>query len=269
MVGQRPWGASNIFTPSFLGLSVYVSNTTNKLQGTLCFKDYNFTIDTIPSSLNITCPSHGQYVIYYNERLPGVTYPKSYSPFAQSDICEVEVYGCHSTEYYGTNCSTPCPDVNCQYCHINTGICQGCKPGYKGQHCEIGCSYGFFGQNCANKCNSTCTGCNSVNGSCDSGCIPGWTGYYCNKRDDISVCRKGSYGINCNETCGHCQDINQCSHINGTCLTGCESGFQGDFCKTPCVKNSKVKNSEFNGKIIAVIIILILVFVILIIYIRL
>lgn len=49
-----------------------------------------------------------------------------------------------------------------------------------------GCSYGFFGQNCANKCNSTCTGCNSVNGSCDSGCIPGWTGYYCNKRDDMS-----------------------------------------------------------------------------------
>lgn len=49
-----------------------------------------------------------------------------------------------------------------------------------------GCSYGFFGQNCANKCNSTCTGCNSVNGSCDSGCIPGWTGYYCNKIDDIS-----------------------------------------------------------------------------------
>lgn len=48
-----------------------------------------------------------------------------------------------------------------------------------------GCSHGFFGQNCANKCNSTCTGCNSVNGSCDTGCIPGWTGYYCNERDII------------------------------------------------------------------------------------
>lgn len=48
-----------------------------------------------------------------------------------------------------------------------------------------GCSHRFFGQNCANKCNSTCTGCNSVNGSCDSGCIPGWTGYYCNERDVI------------------------------------------------------------------------------------
>lgn len=50
---------------------------------------------------------------------------------------------------------------------------------------RLGCLHGFFGQNCANKCNSTCTGCNSVNGSCDSGCIPGWTGYYCNDRDVI------------------------------------------------------------------------------------
>lgn len=50
---------------------------------------------------------------------------------------------------------------------------------------RLGCSHGFFGQNCANKCNSTCTGCNSVNGSCYSGCIPGWTGHYCNDRDVI------------------------------------------------------------------------------------
>lgn len=86
-------GSSNLFTPSFLGLSVYVSNTADKLQGTLCFKDYIFTVDTIPANLTITCPIHGQYVIYYNERLPGVTYPKGYSSFAQSDLCEVEVYG--------------------------------------------------------------------------------------------------------------------------------------------------------------------------------
>uniref|UniRef100_A0A8W8MSS1 Uncharacterized protein n=1 Tax=Magallana gigas TaxID=29159 RepID=A0A8W8MSS1_MAGGI len=46
--------------------------------------------------------------------------------------------GCPTTGYYGLNCSVPCPDVNCQYCHIETGTCQGCKPGYKGHRCDLG-----------------------------------------------------------------------------------------------------------------------------------
>lgn len=43
--------------------------------------------------------------------------------------------GCHKTGYYTSNCSIPCPDVYCQHCHIETGACQGCKPG---QQCELG-----------------------------------------------------------------------------------------------------------------------------------
>ena len=46
--------------------------------------------------------------------------------------------GCPATGFFGYNCSIPCPDVNCQYCHIETGTCQGCKPGYQGYHCELG-----------------------------------------------------------------------------------------------------------------------------------
>lgn len=46
--------------------------------------------------------------------------------------------GCPSTGLYGHNCSIPCPDINCKYCHPETGTCQGCKPGYKGHHCELG-----------------------------------------------------------------------------------------------------------------------------------
>lgn len=72
---------------------MYVSNSTSLLGGTLCFKDNNFTKSTIPAVLNISCPVYGQYVIYYNERLPGVVYPDGYSAYAFAEICELEVYG--------------------------------------------------------------------------------------------------------------------------------------------------------------------------------
>lgn len=45
-------------------------------------------------------------------------------------------------------------------------------------------------------------------------------------------CDIGSYGVDCRESCGHCRDIHQCSNINGTCLTGCNAGYQGVLCKT-------------------------------------
>ena len=86
-------GSSNGFTMRFLGFSLYVSNTTKKSEGSLCFKDTNFTLSTIPAVFNTTCPVHGQYVIYYNERLQGVTYPHGYSQYAFNELCEVEVFG--------------------------------------------------------------------------------------------------------------------------------------------------------------------------------
>lgn len=48
----------------------------------------------------------------------------------------------------------------------------------------------------------------------------------------VLACEIGSYGNNCIKTCGECGDINQCHHINGTCLTGCAAGYQGNLCKT-------------------------------------
>lgn len=57
------------------------------------------------------------------------------------DICSYYYHyytGCTETGYYRSNCSIPCPDDNCQYCHIVTGTCQGCKPGHQGQRCELG-----------------------------------------------------------------------------------------------------------------------------------
>lgn len=46
------------------------------------------------------------------------------------------------------------------------------------------------------------------------------------------ACNTGSFGVECKETCGNCRDVSQCSRINGTCLTGCEAGYQGNTCKT-------------------------------------
>jgi hypothetical protein len=38
------------------------------------------------------------------------------------------------------------------------------------------------------------------------------------------------YGENCSIPCGMCLNMSQCQHINGSCLDGCDSGFQGDNC---------------------------------------
>ena len=87
--------SSNGNTGRFLGFSLYVSNTTERSKGKMCFKDTSFTRGTIPPVFTVTCPVQGQYVIYYNERLPGVVYPNGYSYYAYLDLCEVEVYGKH------------------------------------------------------------------------------------------------------------------------------------------------------------------------------
>lgn len=109
-----PWGAKNNHASRFLGFSVIVSNTTKKHDGVLCFKDRNFTLETIPNPINIMCPSFARYVIFYNNRT-NRPFPAGYSEYAYNELCELEVFGCSKFGHYGENCSIPWYE-NCQPC---------------------------------------------------------------------------------------------------------------------------------------------------------
>ncbi|XP_062585032.1 uncharacterized protein LOC134246680 [Saccostrea cucullata] len=226
------WSSTNGFTTRFLGFQVYISNTTDRLKGHLCFHDTNYTISTIPAVVNITCPVHGQYVIYHNERRPGVTYPDDYSKYAYIELCEVEVYGCPDPTHYGSDCSYKC-STNClQYCDIVSGKCPSCAPGYKGKWCEQACLKGSFGKNCSETCSSACydSTCNRTNGRCDNGCYPGWKGDYCNE-----ACSEGYFGEKCVHKCN--DTCKGCNNVNGVCEHGCHTGWKGDFCDEECDYN--------------------------------
>ena len=76
----------------FLGFSVYISNTTNKEDGVLCFRDTSYTRALIPNPVNLICPYSGRYVIYFNNKTHK-PFLYGYSYYADADLCELEVYG--------------------------------------------------------------------------------------------------------------------------------------------------------------------------------
>lgn len=82
----------NAYYTQYRGFSIYISNTTKKEDGLMCFRDTNYTVETIPNPINISCRLNGRYVIYYNNRT-NHPLPPDYSFYAFTDLCEVEVYG--------------------------------------------------------------------------------------------------------------------------------------------------------------------------------
>lgn len=215
MTDNKQYVSSFFNKSSFLGFSVYVSNTTDRLQGTQCYTDTNFTLYTIPAVFTAVCSLLGQYVIYYNERLFDKAYPENYYHLTNNNLCEIEVYGCPATGCYGSNNSLPCPDVNCQQCHKQTGTCQVCKPGYKGQQCKLECETGTYGVNCSKSCGNCLKQrqCQNVDGFCSKGCSAGYKGSLCTE-----PCKQTFHGINCSQKCNtNCRN-QDCHHVTGKCI---------------------------------------------------
>nr|XP_034322583.1 uncharacterized protein LOC105338080 [Crassostrea gigas] len=241
---------TNKFISRMAGFFLYVSNTTLKKDGHLCFHEIQTAPGTPLPDQKINCSVLGRYVIYYNDRLPNITYPSYYSQSAFNELCEVEVYGCNRT--FGDNCSNHCP-FNCLYgqCHLLTGQCYSCVPGYQGQDCNQECENGKYGFNCENNCGhcQQNTQCHNVNGSCLQCCFPGYIGPSCNLS-----CSKTFYGLNCLQQCSaNC--VNQtCHHESGTCQS------------IDASKSDKVKQVYIIGGVVGVVIVFSLIFGILILY---
>lgn len=75
----------------FAGFSLYVSNSNDKKYSTLCYKDGP---QLPPLNFTTSCIGYGRYVIFYNERLHGVSYPSDYQlGNLYTELCEVIVQG--------------------------------------------------------------------------------------------------------------------------------------------------------------------------------
>lgn len=82
----------------FAGFSLYVSNTDDIHGSTLCYKNGP---QLPPLNFTTTCPKYGRYVIFYNERLDGVAYPKEYEVQSiATELCEVIVKGKTLKKYF-------------------------------------------------------------------------------------------------------------------------------------------------------------------------
>ncbi|XP_069128429.1 receptor-type tyrosine-protein phosphatase T-like [Argopecten irradians] len=178
----------------------------------LCGKDNGHCVDCVPTTYGLTC----EYNCSSNcqDRLCEKTDGNCTKCIAgkHGDVCDQDCPGnCKDTlcgkdsghcidcipTTYGLTCDKNC-SINCKerLCDKDNGFCQDCKMGFHGELCSM-------------ECNNNCTECDQQNGEC-TGCKP------------------TLYGRQCDMTCGHCSS---CEFDSGFCVTSCEPGYQGDYCK--------------------------------------
>ena len=74
----------------FAGFSLFVSKNGSMDNSSLCYKDGP---QLPPLNFTTTCITSGRYVIFFNERLDGATYPEGYELISYTELCEVIVQG--------------------------------------------------------------------------------------------------------------------------------------------------------------------------------
>lgn len=55
------------------------------------------------------------------------------------------------------------------------------------------------------------------------------------------------YGENCSKSCGNCKNSQQCHHISGSCMNGCEKGYQGLNCNKGISQKTNLHTCKNNG----------------------
>lgn len=91
-------------------------------------------------------------------------------------------------------------------------------------------------EDCLTRCSPQCRAECDTDGTCFGGCISGWTGSQCNQ-----PCPDYQYGMNCQKSCGHCENDEVCDPVTGECPGNCVPGFIGPSCDQGC-------NPYFYGK---------------------
>ena len=160
---------------------------------------------------------------------------------------------CESLEKYGPSC-IDCPQT-CNYiesyrkCDQETGKCNSCEKGKRGEECT---------ENCNEGCNLEYNNCDQDNGKCD--CKNGYYGdtcdqicdencYECDKSSGICIKCKEYYYINpidkriCNKCPENCEGT--CDKQTGMCYQ-CKDSFYGETCNEKCSENCKDNKCEMN-----------------------